>query len=307
MTGRITVPVGELKQLPFENLLADWSWDKGALVLSPAAEVYGGRITARVESDLAHAESESRATVELSGVHGQPLVETVTTLRNVFSGKLSGKMSLSSRGLSWDAIRKTAKGDGHVSVLDADLRTVQLLPEVARVLTAIGKVARFQIPASLESTKFDRLETSLHLADGRLATPDLTLSRRDVAVGADGSLGLDKTLSYQGRVVLQPSLVKSLGSAGRYIADPQGRVALPFHAEGPISAPKVAIDETVAIDLARRVLAREAGEKVGGAAGKLLGDVLEGGGAQRSTPADLLNQFLGQPAPVPTPSPAPRE
>jgi AsmA protein len=303
LSGRIQVPAGKLEGLNFENLLADWSWDEGALVLSPVAEVCGGRLTARVEADLAHAESESRAYLELAGVRGEALVETMTTVRNALSGTLNGKMSLTSRGLSWDAITKTGKGDGHVSIADADLKTVHLLPEVAKVLTAIGTVARFRIPASLESTKFDRLETSLHLADGRVATPDLTLTGHDVAVSADGALGLDKTLTYQGRIVLQPSLVKSLGTAGRYIADPQGRVALPFRAAGPIAAPRITIDETVALDLGRRVLAREAGERVGGPAGKLLGDVLGGGGEQKSAPADFLNQFLRPPAPTPTAAP----
>lgn len=37
-TGRLKIPVGKLEELPFENLLADWSWDKGTgtLILAPA-------------------------------------------------------------------------------------------------------------------------------------------------------------------------------------------------------------------------------------------------------------------------------
>lgn len=307
LTGRITAPVGKVRELHFEDLRADWSWDKGVLTLAPVAEVYGGRLTARIESDLAHPDSETRATVELAGVRGEALVETATTVRNAFAGTLDGKLALTSRGLAWDALAKTARGDGHLSIANADLRTVQLLPEVANVLTVIGRVARFSIPASLESTRFDRLETSLHLADGRLSTPDLTMSGRDVAVSADGSFGLDKTLAYQGHIVLQPSLVKSLGRAGGYIADAQGRVTLPFRADGSIAAPRVTIDETVALDLGRRVLARQAGERVGGEAGKLLGDVLGGGGDTKANPAGLLDPFTKPNAPAATPTPAPRK
>src|SRR5262249_18239004 len=214
------------------------------LVLSPGAEVYGGRLTARIESEPGRPDAESRATVELSGVRAEALLDAVTTVRNVFSGTLNGQMSLVSRGLSWDAITKTGRGDGRVSIAGADLRTVQLLPEVARVLTSVGRVAGFQIPPGLESTKFEKLEPSLHLSDGRVTTPDVKLSGRDAVVDADGSLGLDKTLAYQGRVVLQPTLVKGLGRAGSYVADAQGRITLPFRAEGSIAAPKVAIDET---------------------------------------------------------------
>ncbi len=305
LAGRVTASSGRLKNLSFENLSADWTWEAGSLTLSPSAGVFAGKLSARVEANLAQPKSESRLALDVQGVQAQPLVESLTTVRDVLAGSLSGTMTLSTRGLGWEAVSKTAKGEGRLSVADADLRTVQLLPEVARSLSAVGKIAGFQIPASLESTKFSRLETSLRLSDGRVVTPDLVLSGRDVSVSADGSLGLDKTLSYEGRVTLGPSIVKSLGSAGKYMADSQGRLALPFHVTGSVSAPKVAIDESVVLDLGRRVLARQAQEKVGGTAGKILGDVLEGGEGKQTSPVDLL-QLLGPPAPTPTRAPSPR-
>ncbi len=303
LTGRITAPSGKLKNLPFADLAADWSWDKGALTLVPIARVYGGTLGAVVDADLAHAGSESRLELDVKGVQAQPLLESLTSVRNVFSGVLNGKMSVASKGLAWDAISKTARGEGRVAVEDADLRTVQLMPEVARSLSAVGKVAGFQVPPSLESTTFDKLQTSLRLADGRVSTPDLTLSGRDVAVSADGWLGLDRTLSYQGRIVLGPAIVKSLGNAGKYIADAQGRLALPFRVSGQIAAPKVAIDESLVLDLGRRVLARQAQEKLGGTAGKILGDVLDSGDGKQSSPVDMLQQLLRPPPPRPTPTP----
>ncbi len=306
LSGKITMPSGKLKNVPFENLVADWSWDKGALMLAPSAAIYGGTLAARVESDFAHAGSESRLALDLRGVQAQPLVESATTARNVFAGTLNGKFSLSSKGLSWDAITRTGRGEGHLAVVDADLRTVQLMPEIARSLSTVGKVGGFQVPASLESTRFSRLETSLRLADGRLATPDLSLSGRDIAATADGSLGLDKTLAYQGHVILGPAVVKSLGNAGKYVADPEGRLTIPFRASGPISGPKVTIDESIVVDLGRRLLARQTQQKIGGTAGKVLGDVLDSGDGKTASPADLLQQFLKPPAPRPTPTPAPR-
>ena len=303
LAGRVTAPSGKIKNLPFDKLAADWTWDKGALTLSASAAVFGGTLSTRLESDFAHPKSESRLALDVLGVQGQPLLESLTTLRNVFSGTLRGKMSLASQGLSWDAISKTAHGDGHIAVADADLRTVQLMPEVTRTLSAVGQVAGFQVPPSLESTKFTALETSLKLADGRLATPDLTMSGRDASVTADGSIGLDRTLAYQGRIQLGPSIVKSFGSTGRYLADSAGRIALPFRASGPLTAPKVTIDESVVLDLGKRVLAREAQDKLGGAAGRMLGDALGGGDGKKAEPIDILQQLLGPPRPTPTPAP----
>ncbi len=306
MAGRFTIPSGKLRDVPFESLVADWTWDKGALTLVPSATVYGGTISARVQSDFAHANSDSHVSFDLRGVEAKSLLESATSLRGVFSGRLEGKLAIASRGLGWEAISKTGRGEGRISVAEADLRTVQLMPEVARALAAVGKVAGFQVPASLESTKFSTLETSLRLADGRVATPDLKLSGRDVAATADGSIGLDRTISYQGRIVLGPGVVKSLGGAGRYLADSEGKLALPFRAAGPIASPKVTIDESIVLDLGRRVLAREAGEKLGGTAGQVLGSVLEGGDGKAANPTDLLQQFLKPPPPTPTPTPRPR-
>ena len=143
----------------------------------------------------------------------------------------------------------------------------------------------------------------MKLADGRLATPDLTMSGRDVSVTADGSIGLDRTLAYQGSIQLGPSIVKSLGNTGRYLADSTGRIALAFRASGPLTAPKVTIDESVVLDLGRRVLAREAQEKIGGAAGKMLGDVLDRGDGKKADPVDILQQLLRPPRPTPTAAP----
>jgi AsmA protein len=300
LAGRVTVPSGKLKKLDFEKLVADWTWNKGVLTLVPVAVAFGGKLGGRIESNLAQPKSESHVALDVEGVQAQPLVENLTTLRNVFAGTLNGKLALSTHGLSWDALSKTARGEGHLSVADADLRTVQLMPEVARCLAAVGKIVGFQVPPSLESTKFSKLETSVKLADGKFATPDLVLTSRDVSAKADGWVGLDKTLFYEGQVVLGPPVVKSLGSAGRYIADPQLRLELPFRVTGDVTAPKVVIDEAILLDLGRRALARQAGAQVGGTAGKVLGDVL-GGDGKTSSPVDLLQQLLKPPAPTPTP------
>jgi hypothetical protein len=282
LAGRVTVASGKLKNLPFESLVADWTWDKGALTLAPTARVFGGSLGARVETDLAHPKSPSHLSFDLRGVEAKPLLESLTSIRDAFSGSLNGKMDFDSAGLSWDAISKTGHGDGRISVSDADLKTVKLMPEAARTLSLVGKVAGFQVPPSLESTKFDKLETSLKLAGGRLATPDLILSGRDVTVSADGFIGFDRTLSYQGQIVLAPSVVKSLGNAGKSLADAQGRLSLPFRASGSIAEPKVAIDEAMVVELGRRLLTKQTGDKLGGA-------------------ADLLQKFLRPPSPTPTP------
>jgi hypothetical protein len=117
---------------------------------------------------------------------------------------------------------------------------------------------------------------------------------------ADGSVGLDRSLAYEGNVEVGPSVVKSLGNAGKYLADAQGSIALPFRVSGLVGAPKVAIEEKVVLDLGRRALARQTKERLGGDLGKVVGDALEGDGKSGST-LDILQRLLKAPPPTPTP------
>lgn len=298
LSGRVSAAAGRLRQLPFENLRADWTWDKGTLTIASSADVFGGTLGAHLRSDFGKPASESRVAFDLRGIQAQPLVESTTTVRDVLSGTLNGAFALVSRGLGWDAISKTGHGDGRLVVTDAELRTVALMPSVSRALGAVGRVAGFQVPASLEHARFTKLETSLKLADGRLETPDLTMSGPDVSGAAQGSIGLDRTISYDGRVVLGPSVLKSLGGAGRYLADASGTLVVPFRATGPVTSPAVSIDESLVVDLGRRILAREAADRVGGTAGRALGGALGGGNGAGAI--DLLQQLLRAPAPTPT-------
>jgi hypothetical protein len=301
LSGKVTSPSGRIQNLPFENLVADWSLNKGALTLAPRARVFRGTLVARLETDLAHPASESRVRLDVKSVNAQPLVESLTSLRNVIAGVLTANISLTSRGLGWGSLTRTARGEGRLSLANTDLKTVELMPAVTRSLTALGNVPGFRVPADLESTRFTTLATKLRLAGGRLATPGLLLSGRQASVTADGSLGFDRSLSYQGRIVLGPALVKSLGGASRYIADEQGRLALPFRVAGQIAAPKVSIDERIVLDLGKRVLARQVGERIPGGVGKVVGDVLEGGAGKKTDPLGFLQELLKPPRPTPTP------
>lgn len=305
LSGRVTAPSGTLQALPFEDLVADWTWKDGAVTLAPRLRALGGTLAARIETNVraASAQVPSRASLELDRLDGRRLVESLTSVRDVLAGTLTARLDLQSRGLSWDAVQKTARGDGRLSVTEAELKTVQLMPKVAETLAAVGQLAGFAVPPGLQSTKFSRLDTSLRLADGRLETPDLTMAGRDASLAAAGSVGLDRSLSYQGHITLAAPLVKSLGNVGRYVADEEGKLTLPFHVAGAVTAPSVTIDQSVVAELGRRALAREAGARVGGEAGRILGDAVAGDGKGNDALGGILGQFLKAPSPTPTARP----
>lgn len=300
LSGKVTSPSGRLQNLPFEDLVADWSLNKGSLTLAPRARVFRGTLEGRLETDLAHPGSESHVRLAVKNVNAQPLVESLTSVRNVIAGVLTTNVSLTSRGLGWSALTRTARGEGRLTLANTDLKTVELMPAVTQALAALGNVPGFRVPTDLASTRFTTLATNLRLVAGRLETPGLSLSGRQASVTADGSLGFDRSLSYQGRIVLGPLLVKSFGSAGRFLADERGSLTLPFRATGQIEAPKVSIDERIVLDLGKRVLTRQLGERLPGGVGKVVGEAFEGGSREKSNPLGILQQLFVPPA-TPTP------
>ncbi len=71
MRGRVSLPSGKLKGAAFQNLLADWSLDKGVLTLSPASGSAG----------------QAPATADLSEARGQALVDALTKLLEQLTGQ----------------------------------------------------------------------------------------------------------------------------------------------------------------------------------------------------------------------------
>jgi hypothetical protein len=113
-------------------------------------------------------------------------------------------------------------------------------------------------------------------------------------VTADGWSGFDKNLAYEGRVVLGPRLVRSLGFAGRGIADELGRVSVPFRVSGEVSSPNVDVDYSVLLSLGRRALAQQAPAVVRGVAGRILEHVRERAEGMGTRPLDFLQRILGR-------------
>jgi len=296
VAGRVTAASGRLQKLPFEDFVANWTWKDGSLTILPSLHAFGGGLRARFESDFANPGTETRMRFEVDRVQARPLSASFTAAdspRGV-SGTLSAKMSLASRGLAAEALAATGRGEGRISLANADLRTIELMPKVASALTTVGRILGFEVPKSLESTRIQSIETAIRLENGRVVTQGLLLSGRDVAVTADGWIGFDKTLAYEGRVVLGPGLVRSLGAAGRGIADELGRVSVPFRVSGEVSSPNVDVDYSVLLSLGRRALAQQAPAVVRGVAGRILEHVRERAEGMGTEPLDLLQRLLGR-------------
>lgn len=154
-------------------------------------------------------------------------------------GELKGTL----KGTSGD-FEKSTRGEGELAIREPRLKALDLMAAVSRTLVAAGEVAGFQAPPGLEATKFEALRAHVRLSEGRFVTPDLTLSSRDVTVTADGSLGFDRSLRYEGTVLVSADVARSLGQAGRYLLDRDGRLPVGFRLSGDLARPQVSVSET---------------------------------------------------------------
>jgi uncharacterized protein involved in outer membrane biogenesis len=289
ITGSVRIPGGRLQKLVFEDLDAGFSYAAGVLSLTPRLKALGGSLAGTVTSELAGAHPTTRLDIKIANVKAQGLVSELTSVKDVLLGSLDAGLELTVKGLTWETASKTAEGQGELRIGDVELKTFQLMPEVARALSSVGAVAGFTVPPGLESTKFDALSTRYRIADGHVLTPGLTLTAKDVTVTADGALGFDRSVAYRGRVVLSGETARALGKTGSYLTDEQGRVAVPFEVSGTVSAPKVSIAQDQLRELAQRALSRLAREEIKGDLGAAVGG--------------LLDSFLRPPSPAPSPTP----
>jgi hypothetical protein len=97
--------------------------------------------------------------------------------------------------------------------------------------------ARFAALARKKETPFDSLTATFTMKQGRIYSKDLLLSTADYSIGADGSIGLDKTMKFNAMLVLSPQFTQELAQEYkniRYLVDRKGRLAVPFRVEGTL-------------------------------------------------------------------------
>jgi hypothetical protein len=154
-------------------------------------------------------------------------------------------------------------------------------------------VAGFTVPADLADRSFDAMKATLRMEQGKIYSDDLQLWGPEVQLLGKGFLGLDQSLQFDGTALLLGNLAQSFGKQASFLLDQQGRIQLPVAIQGTVTQPKIALNESSLMDLARQALTdkveKEATKELGKALDKAvpgLGkDILPGGG-QPAAPDD---------------------
>ena len=240
-----------------------------AMTLEPVSfGVFGGRYEGSLALTLGQT-PDFHLKAKLSGVD-MAAATAFAGSPNQITGKLSGTIDLTGRGMDAPAVLKTARGTAKVDITDGTVKHLGLVQTV--VLVTSGRAdAKSQLGgrSGSKDEPFTRLGGTLSIAGGSASSQDLKFEAKDVILSAAGAMKLDGTaLNFQGQVQLSDELSKQAGSdLVRYTQD-QGKVTLPATITGSADSPQVRIDVG---SMAKRAVTNKANEEAQKAIKKGLG------------------------------------
>ena len=173
------------------------------------------------------------------------------------TGRLSGTLNLSGRGMDAPSIARTARGTARVDIVNGVIKNLGLIRSV--VVATSQRADRADDTGGARDEPFTRLGATLTIADGSASTQDLRFESKDLLLSAAGAVRLDgSAINLPGQVQLSDDLSKQAGRDLIRYTQEGGRVTLPATITGSADAPHVRIDVA---SMAKRALTNRANEE----------------------------------------------
>jgi len=266
--GKVHIAEGRIQRARAQEIATEFSLVDGKLASSQQMQAYAGSYQGTTKADLTRPEPTYTLDAKVAGLDVGRVLDELTPAKKTLRGLLSTDLHLVGRGWTWDVINQTLSGQGHATIHEANLATLDLIPELLQVLQNLAGRAGLTIDTRLDRDAFRTIEADWDLRQGRILTERLRLRGEGVEAWLDGSVGLDQSLDYAGKVFLPPRFMALRGRPSLLPQDDQDRFILPFMVKGTLQAPQVSLNEKAL---------------VGGVGGELidkvrkhLGDKLEG-------------------------------
>jgi hypothetical protein len=251
ITAHVTAEAATAGRLEVRQFATDLVVDGDRVELSPLAfrlfdGRYEGRLTAQLGSAIALAVQsrlESLDVAQLAAFGGAP---------GTISGRLSGNGTFSGSGADLASIWDTARGTGEATIVDGEIRRLNL---VRTVVLFFGRPApeerRQGVPvdrdAGESSDRFDRIDATFSLAGKTFRAQEFSLRSPDADIAGSGTLDAP-TQALDGRfdLILSEELSKQAGTDLIRIAREGNRVVVPARIGGTMAAPRLTIDAAAA-------------------------------------------------------------
>ncbi|ETX09243.1 MAG: hypothetical protein ETSY2_00640 [Candidatus Entotheonella gemina] len=276
VNGNMAVAAGSITGIHFQNLKAAFSILNGRVKSQQTVQVFGGTYQGDLTANLAQTKPDYQLALKLADLQAGDMANTLTSAPNILIGLLNTDLKFRGKGTGWNDISTTLTGTGKLNLTNFKLTTLDVMPKLAKGLSAAGTIAGFTVPDDLSTRSFDKLKANIRVKDGKIHSDDLKLWGPDVQLLGKGLIGLDRSLAFDGTAVLLGKLAKSFGKRAKFLLDQEGRINIPLAIEGTVTQPRIALNENHFVDLAQRALTQQVKDKAGKEVKKLLDQVLPG-------------------------------
>jgi uncharacterized protein involved in outer membrane biogenesis len=252
----LSAPGGTLAGYRFESLSTTARGDAQHVRLDPLTfSMFGGTLAGTLRVDTTAAPAAIGLDGTVTGMDVAAILRETSGSRSM-TGTLGGRVTLGARGLSTNAMLRSASGRGQVTIADG---TIPGLDMVRAVVLAFGKPSG--APPEGSGSAFTRLGATLVLADQTLRSDDVAFASRDFDMTGTATVRLPGgDLNMRAQVVLSRELTAQAGTDLRRYAQADGRVVVPAVITGTVAAPRVTLDVAAALN---RALQNEIKRQVG--------------------------------------------
>jgi uncharacterized protein involved in outer membrane biogenesis len=242
--GNVASAEGTLQKMPYRNLRGEAAWSPGVVSFKNLSFQAlngnfraGGSWETGAENSLKLALDAGIESVDFKTL----LSQEFPRFKNHIDGQLNFKARLRGESKNFDELPNSLDGQGETQLKNGSLKDFNLVQLAFSKLSGLPGMSNLRVPARFaalarkKETPFDSLTATFTMKQGRIYSKDLLLSTADYSIGADGSIGLDKTMKFNATLVLSPQFTQELAQEYkniRYLVDRKGRLTVPFRVEG---------------------------------------------------------------------------
>ncbi len=246
--GIVSSPEGSLKQTSYRNLRTEVNWSPTAMGFKNLSlQIFNG--TFRSDAYWVSGSEENHAfemSSEIQAMDAQSmLAELFPKLKNRLQGQLEFHGKLGSVNKNSADTEDAIEGSGEAIIHNGAINDFNLFTQL--LTRGSGRSAAVKLSAALpqivaaavqrRDTPFDILKANFVVAEARIRTDNFILSTPDYTVTGGGSMGFDRTVKWDGSLVLSPAITQALQQEYktlRYLLDRRGRLVISFRIEGTL-------------------------------------------------------------------------
>lgn len=183
--------------------------------------------------------------------------------RGFISGRIGGDIDLSGKSLDWATLKESLTGQVRLEIGKGALENVNLLNHLTSSLVRdpgagqlMANSLREVAPAAVQGTRtpFQNVDLNLKLQGGTLNVETFALEAGDFSLAGLGRVGLDGSLSANGKLEFSEAISKQIFAKADRLAPLFGkgtRIALPLQMRGTLGSPNLRPDLTALAAQAR--------------------------------------------------------